>query len=102
MLKHFKFVISNLKLFEFPAFLSNTPVNVRCIFYRGSRRRVDLCNLLASIDDILVKHGVLADDNRNIVYAHDGSRVYYSKENPRTEIEITKITDENVERWSKE
>jgi hypothetical protein len=30
----------------------------------------------------------LADDNSNIVVSMDGSRVLYSKENPRTEIEI--------------
>lgn len=75
------------------------PVNVKCIFYRDSRRRVDLSNLIASVNDILVKYGVLADDNRNIVYAQDGSRVFYDKENPRTEIEITPIEGEKIERW---
>jgi Holliday junction resolvase RusA-like endonuclease len=45
-------------------------------------------NLQESTLDVLVKYGILADDNSNIVASMDGSRVLYSKENPRTEIEI--------------
>lgn len=65
------------------------PVNVKCTFYMPTRRKVDLTNLLEAIDDIMVKSGVLADDNFTIIASHDGSRVLYDKENPRTEIEIT-------------
>ena len=64
-------------------------VNVKCLFYMKTRRRVDTLNLLASIDDILVGAGVLADDNSSIVVAHDGSRVLYDSVDPRTEITIT-------------
>ncbi|QHJ73650.1 endodeoxyribonuclease [Butyrivibrio virus Arian] len=71
----------------------NTPVNIKCEFYMKTRRRVDLTNLLEAIDDILVKHGVLEDDNYNIIVSHDGSRVYYDKENPRTVVEITAAED---------
>lgn len=67
------------------------PVNVKCIFYMQTRRRVDLVNLLEAIDDILVRAGVLADDNCKIVAGHDGSRVMYDKDNPRTEIEIERM-----------
>ena len=67
------------------------PVNVKCLFYMPTHRRVDGVNLLESTLDILVKSGVLADDNSNIVVSTDGSRVLYSKENPRTEIEIVEI-----------
>ena len=66
-------------------------VNVKAIFYMPTRRRVDLINLLQSVLDILVRSGVLLDDNSRIVYTIDGSRVDYDKDNPRTEIEITKI-----------
>ena len=66
----------------------NEPVTVKCLFYMPTKRRVDLTNLLNAILDILVKYEVIADDNSNIVYSHDGSRVLYDKENPRTEIEI--------------
>lgn len=64
------------------------PVNVKCVFYMPTRRRVDLVNLEESICDILVHHGVLADDNSKIVVSMDGSRVEYDKDNPRTEIDI--------------
>lgn len=67
------------------------PVNVKCIFYRPNKQRVDLTNLLEAIDDILVKYGILADDNFTILAGHDGSRVLIDKDNPRTEIEITKL-----------
>ena len=67
------------------------PVNVKCVFYRDSKRRVDLTNLLEAIDDILVKYNILADDNFEIIAGHDGSRVFVDKVYPRTEIEITKI-----------
>ena len=65
------------------------PVTVKCLFFMPTRRKVDLTNLLESIDDILVKSGVLADDNYAIIVSHDGSRVGYDKDNPRTEIYIT-------------
>lgn len=69
------------------------PINLKCIFYMSSRRRIDLCNLEEAISDVLVKYGILADDNRNIVASYDGSMVLYDKENPRTEVEISKIKD---------
>ena len=64
------------------------PVNVRCVYYMATRRKVDLTNLLEATDDILVKGGVLHDDNSGIIASHDGSRVYYDKQHPRTEIMI--------------
>lgn len=69
----------------------NYPVNVRCLYYMESRRRVDLVNLLEATADILVDAGILEDDNSNIVAGHDGSRVLYDKGNPRVEILITEI-----------
>ena len=68
-------------------------VNVKYLFYMETRRKVDLTNLEESLDDILVDAGVLADDNSRIVAGHDGSRVLYSKENPRVEIEIEEMED---------
>lgn len=67
------------------------PVNVRCMYYMPTRRRVDLTNLLEATCDILVKAGVLDDDRATIVAAHDGSRVLLDRQNPRVEIEITKM-----------
>lgn len=67
------------------------PVNVKCVFYRDSERKVDLNNLLEAITDILVRYKVILDDNYRIVAGHDGSRVLVDKDNPRTEIEITRM-----------
>lgn len=73
------------------------PINIKATFYMPTKRRVDLTNLLEAVDDMLVKAEVIKDDNRDIIAGHDRSRVYYDKENPHIEIEITKI--ENYEQW---
>lgn len=73
------------------------PVNIKAIFYTQSRRKIDLTNLLEALDDMLVKAEVIKDDCRDIVAGHDYSRVFYNKENPHIEVEITKV--ENYERW---
>ena len=67
------------------------PVNVKCIFYRSTERRVDLTNLLEAIDDILVKYHVISDDNFKIIAGHDGSRVLIDRQKPRTEIYIEEL-----------
>lgn len=67
------------------------PVNVKALYYMPTRRRVDLCNLHEALCDVLVKHGVIEDDNSNIIVSMDGSRVLYDKHNPRTEIYIDKV-----------
>lgn len=64
------------------------PVEVSCVYYMPTRRRVDLLNLLAASHDILVKAGILYDDNSSIIFSVDGSRVLYDKENPRVEITV--------------
>lgn len=72
------------------------PVNIECHFYMETRRKVDLTNLLEAIDDVMVKAGLLADDNYTVIQSHDGSRVFYDKNRPRTEIRITKaVSEEN-------
>ena len=38
-------------------------VNVRCVYYMKTARRVDLANLIEATTDILVKAHVLEDDN---------------------------------------
>ena len=73
------------------------PINIKAIFYTESRRRIDLTNLLEALDDMLVKAEVIKDDCRDIIVGHDFSRVYWNKENPHIEVEITKV--ENYERW---
>ena len=71
----------------------SAPVNVKCVYYMPTKRRVDLTNLLEATDDILVKAGVLADDCAAVVAGHDGSRVLLDRQRPRVEIEITEMED---------
>ena len=76
-----------------PAEPIDYPVHIMVMSYMATRRRVDGLNLLAAVDDLLVHAGVLQDDNAHIVISHDGSRVCYDRENPRTEIYITEAED---------
>ena len=73
-----------------------SPCNVKCLYYMPTHRKVDLVNLQEATLDILVRYGILIDDNSNIVVSMDGSRVFYDKTFPRTEIIITEIKDENI------
>lgn len=67
------------------------PCNVKCLFYMSTHRIVDLVNLEQAILDILKDYGIIVDDNSRIVVGMDGSRVLYDKDNPRTEITITRM-----------
>lgn len=71
-----------------PKLSIDVPVNVKTVFYLPTRRLTDLSNLISAAHDCLVASGTLVDDNYKIIHSVDGSRVYYDKENPRTEIEI--------------
>lgn len=69
------------------------PISLKCVYFRKSRHRVDLSNLLSATCDILVAAGVIKDDDFKVVASMDGSRVRYDKDNPRVEIEITKYEE---------
>lgn len=71
----------------------NEPVTIKCLFYMATKRKCDLTNLLEAIDDIMVKYGIIADDNYTIIASHDGSRVCVDKNNPRTEVFIERYKD---------
>lgn len=64
------------------------PVNVKCLYYMKTRRKVDLVNLQEATLDILQDTGVLLGDDNRIVASMDGSRVLYDKDDPRVEITI--------------
>lgn len=85
------------RFIEPPAIPVKEPVNVKCLYYMPTRRRVDLVNLQECTLDVLVKYGVLEDDNSKIVVSMDGSRVFYDKHNPRTEVYITRVETEGHE-----
>ena len=66
-------------------------INMKVISYMKTKRLCDLTNVLEAVDDAAVKSGLIADDNRDIIAGHDGSRVFYDKYNPRIEITITQM-----------
>ena len=65
------------------------PINIKAIYFMPTKRRVDITNLHSALHDVLVHWKLIEDDNCKIVASTDGSRVAYSKSNPRTEVEIT-------------
>lgn len=72
------------------------PVNIKALYFRKTRHRVDKTNLESALMDTLVTAGVLKDDsalNPEIVVTTDGSQVFYDKENPRTEVTITNASE---------
>lgn len=72
----------------------NKRINIKATFIVPDRRKRDLTNLENAIADILVKYGVIEDDNYNIVAGWDGSRIVYKKGVEKTIIEIGGITDD--------
>ena len=66
------------------------PINIKALYYMPTKRKVDLINLHSALHDSLVAANVLLDDNSQIVVSTDGSRVFYDRVNPRTEIYIEK------------
>lgn len=84
-----KSALQQLKIGARPSVAIDTPINLECKFYVRTHGRVDLSALYEGIQDVLVEIGILADDNSRIVCSHDGSGVFYDKENPRLEVTIT-------------
>lgn len=78
-----------LKQLHKPAEPISTAVNAQYRYFMPNTRKCDLVNLIQATNDILVKGGVIADDNYTIVASHDGSGVWVDKENPRVEITLT-------------
>lgn len=67
------------------------PVEIECRFFMPTKHRVDLTNLLEAIDDVLVGANFIKDDCSTILVSHDGSRVFYDKDNPRTEVSVREV-----------
>ena len=77
------------------------PVNIRYRFftkidYINSKAKIDGSNLVEAMNDILVDQGIILDDNIRIVAGTDGTRVYHDKDNPRVEICITRMPEEDT------
>lgn len=67
------------------------PINLKCTFYFGDRRKRDTINMLEAVQDILVKYKILEDDNYNIVASLDNTRSFYEKGREETIIEIEEV-----------
>ena len=66
------------------------PVNLGCHFYVCDARKRDIANYLEAVQDVLVKYGVLEDDNYNIIASLNGCKMEIDRENPRIIITIEK------------
>ena len=73
----------------------NQRINCCYLWFMKTHRVVDKTNLQEAMDDILKDAKVVTDDNCRVIAGHDGSRVYYDKDNPRVEVTITKLEDED-------
>ena len=84
------------KVFLYPKPKSpiGTPVEITYKFYMKTHRVVDKSGLMQAADDLLVEAGILADDNSRILVSHDGTRVLYDKDHPRTEITIRALEEQ--------
>ena len=78
-----------LKQLHKPAEPINTAVNAQYRYFMPNARKCDLVNLMQATNDILVKGGVIEDDNYGIIASHDGSGVFVDRDNPRAEIVLT-------------
>lgn len=74
----------------------NFPVNLQCNFYVNDARRRDIANYIEAIQDILVKYGIIEDDNYNIISSLNGCSMEIDRENPRVEIIITPKKETNL------
>lgn len=70
------------------------PSNLSCKFYVCDARKRDIANYIEAIQDILVKYQIISDDNYNVIASLDGCSMEIDRENPRVEIEIERV-DEN-------
>ena len=69
-------------------------INLSCKFYVCDARKRDIANFIEAIQDILVKYGILSDDNYNIVASLNNCSMKIDRINPRVEIEIEELQDE--------
>ena len=85
--------IRHLEQQERPSKPIDFPIVIVYFFYRSSKGRADISNLYEAPQDIMQEVGIISDDNSDIIIGHDWSRVFYDKNNPRTEIRIYRYDD---------
>lgn len=72
----------------------NYSINLQCNFYVCDARKRDIANYLEAIQDVLVKYGILEDDNYNIVSSLNNCSMEIDRDNPRIEIIIDKVKEQ--------
>lgn len=65
-------------------------VAISYVFYVKDNRRRDLDNMVTSVNDSLVKAGIIADDSWQVLEI-EGACGVYDKENPRVMIFINEV-----------
>tara|TARA_R100001440_G_scaffold37685_2_gene57172 strand:- start:17107 stop:17553 length:447 start_codon:yes stop_codon:yes gene_type:complete len=70
------------------------PVTISFKFYRGTRHKFDYINPAQTVQDDMVKHGWIEDDNMTFMLPHFEEYVY-DKQNPGVEIKIIKNEKSN-------
>jgi Holliday junction resolvase RusA-like endonuclease len=71
------------------------PYLIEFKFYRGSKHKFDYINPAQTIQDAMVKHGWLEDDNCDEIIPVFSTYVY-DKENPRLEIKILNGKEKSI------
>lgn len=75
-----------------PKWKGSYPVIVETYFYRKTLRIFDFDNMQATVNDVLVKAGILEDDSmRHVIPAIRGKGWEKDKDNPRVEILIKEL-----------
>jgi Holliday junction resolvase RusA-like endonuclease len=67
------------------------PVHLKITAYRHTKRKIDLSNIYAAVEDMLQKYKILKDDA--LVESHDGSRKILGvpENEARVEIELNEL-----------
>lgn len=65
------------------------PIDVYFQFYRNSKRKFDFINAAQIVQDLMVKHGWIEDDNADIINPHFLPYIY-DKNEPGVSIKIAK------------
>jgi len=73
----------------------SAPYKIEFKFIRGSKHKFDYINPAQTVQDAMVKHGWLEDDNCTVMIPFF-AEYEYSKENPRVEIKILNGKEKSI------
>lgn len=71
---------------QFSGEMIRSAIHAQFTFYVPDRRKRDLSNLYEFPQDCLEEAGIIENDNQ--IFSHDGSRMKYDPQYPRTEISL--------------